>query len=224
MIQQPHVIAIIPARGGSKRIPGKNLLPFKGKPLLAHSIEDALGSRYVERAVVTTDDPEIQRVAMEFGAEVIERPPELATDAATSESALLHALDELERESGYVPDLVVFLQCTSPARDPEDIDGAVEELMRAKADSLLSVCRFERYLWGVFDGQPRPINYDYQQRWRDQDFPPQFMENGSIYVFRPRVLREFKNRLGGRIALFEMSSDKSFQIDRPEDTESPLLW
>jgi N-acylneuraminate cytidylyltransferase len=212
-------LAIIPARGGSKRVPGKNLAPFEGKPLLAHSIEVALGAKLVTRTIVTTDDPQIKKVAQQFGAEVIDRPAELATDTATSESALSHVLADLREREGYEPDLVVFLQCTSPARDPSDIDEAIRTLDREHADSLLSVARFDKYIWQPGPDTASPINYDFRRRWRDQEFPPQYMENGSIYVFSPAILREHNNRLGGRIALFEMESSKAFQIDHAEDLE-----
>ena len=211
------VLTVIPARGGSKRIPRKNLSDFRGRPLVVHSIEDALGAESVTRVVVSTDDDEIASVAQRAGAEVIVRPEELSGDTASSESALLHVLDELREREGYQPELVVFLQCTSPCRDPEDIDAAIELLMAEGADSLLSVCRFKRYVWRVESGTAVPVNYDYRHRWREQEFPEQYMENGSIYVFRPTVLREGDNRLGGRIALYEMSRSKSLQIDEPGD-------
>ena len=218
-MRQREVLAIIPARGGSKRVPGKNLALFEGKPLLAHSIEDALGAELVTRTVVSTDDPEIRSVALKYGAEVVDRPPELATDTATSESALAHVLATLREREQYEPDLVVFLQCTSPARDPADIDEAIRTLDRERADSLLSVARFDKYIWKPGPDSAAPINYDFRKRWRDQEFPPQYMENGSIYVFSPAILRDNDNRLGGKIALFEMAPTKAFQIDHAEDLQ-----
>ncbi len=111
------VLAIIPARGGSRRLPGKNLLDVAGRPLLIQSIEHAKTAKEVTRTVVSTDDPAIQAVSLAAGAEVILRPSELSTDTATSESALLHVLDYLKDQEQYQPDLVVFLQCTSPIRE-----------------------------------------------------------------------------------------------------------
>src|SRR5688500_14209526 len=154
-----HVIAIIPARGGSKRIPRKNLLPFAGKPLVVHSIEDALGARLVHRTIVSTDDVEIAAVSREAGAEVIDRPAALAGDTATSESALMHVLDVIQQRGEREPDLVVFLQCTSPEREPADIDAAIALLEKAGADSLLSATRSRRYLWHMEDGNAVPFNY-----------------------------------------------------------------
>lgn len=217
MSAERHVIAIIPARGGSKRIPRKNLLPFAGKPLVIHSVEDALGARLVHRTIVSTDDAEIAAVSREAGAEVIDRPAELAGDTATSESALVHVLDVIRQRGEREPDLVVFLQCTSPQREPADIDAAIALLENTGADSLLSATRCRRYLWHMKDGNAVPFNYDYRKRWREQDFPEQFMENGSIYVFRPSVLRDGNNRLGGKIVIYEMNEESKLQIDVPED-------
>ncbi len=221
MIDGRAVLAIIPARGASKRIPRKNLQPYLGEPLVVHSIKHALGSRVVDRTVVSTEDDEIRRVAEAAGATVVRRPLEIAGDTATSESALLHVLDVLRDGEGWEPDLVVFLQCTSPARTAEDIDGAVATLLAEGADSLLSACPFDKYVWRVGAEGAEPLNYDYHKRWRDQDFPPQYQENGSIYVFTPELLRATNNRLGGRIAIYPMSPEKSFQIDHPQDLLHP---
>ncbi|MBI4236643.1 MAG: acylneuraminate cytidylyltransferase family protein, partial [Chloroflexi bacterium] len=124
-----RVLCIIPARGGSKRLPRKNLALLLGEPLVAHSIRHALEARLVQRVVVSTDDAEIASVAEQHGAEVVRRPAEIAGDTATSESALLHVLDHLERTESYHPDLVVFLQCTSPVRQRDDIDNAIRALL-----------------------------------------------------------------------------------------------
>lgn len=208
-----NVLAIIPARGGSKGLARKNVLSLASKPLIAHSIEAALEARSVGRVTISTDDAEIATVAKRFGAEVVWRPVEISDDAATSESALLHVLEHLSQTEGYEPDLVVFLQCTSPVRRPSDIDGAVNALLEAEADSLLSVVPTHRFLWEVRDGVPRSVNYDYHNRPRRQDARPQYVENGSIYVFQPWVLREHANRLGGRIALYVMDERSGVEID-----------
>lgn len=214
-----RIIAIVPARGGSKRIPRKNLALLAGVPLVVHSIRHARDARRVHQVIVSTDDNEIAGVSADAGAMVVRRPEPLASDTATSEAALLHALDWWRGREGADPALVVFLQCTSPVRRPGDIDAAIDSLEQAPADSLLSVCESTRFIWAVRDGQPAPINYDYRRRQREQDLARQFQENGSIYLFRPRVLREEGNRIGGRIALYEMDYWSSFQIDTPEDLE-----
>jgi N-acylneuraminate cytidylyltransferase len=213
------VIVIIPARGGSKRLPGKNLMTLAGRPLLAHSIAHGLASNYASEVYVSTESEEIATVARAHGAQVITRPPELAGDEATSESALLHVLDERNRQGLPDPDLIVFLQCTSPIRHTDDIDRAVEKLLREEADSLFSACENNRLIWALKDGQPYSLSYDYHSRRREQDMEVQYRENGSIYVFRPEVLRQHGNRLGGRIAVYEMDYWSSFQIDAGEHAE-----
>jgi N-acylneuraminate cytidylyltransferase len=188
-----------------------------GKPLLAHTIEQARASKVVTKVVVSTDDSEIGSVAQDYGADVIWRPAELATDTATSESALLHTLDQLNQEGTPDPDLVVFLQATSPVRAASDIDQAVDALLDAGADSLLSVTASHRFLWRKESSGWNSLNYDYHSRPRRQDRPREYAENGSIYVFKPWVLRQFNNRLGGKIAIYEMDYWSSFEIDTEED-------
>jgi len=214
-----NIIAIIPARGGSKRIHRKNILPLAGKPLLQYSIEHAKRSSHIKRIIVSTDDYEISCVASACGAEVVERPPELSDDFVSSESALLHALGHLEQKEGFDPDLIVFLQCTSPLRQHDDIDGAIDTLIRGRYDSLFSAFKFNKYIWQMNGDSVVSINYDYMKRLREQDFPEQFQENGSIYVMKPYVLKQFNNRLGGKIGVYEMSCLDSIQIDTYEDIE-----
>jgi len=217
--QAKHVLAIIPARGGSRGVPRKNVRPLAGRPLLAHTIDHALAAHRVTRVVVSTDDAEIGAIATQGGAEVIWRPAEISGDTATTESALLHALDALQTAEGYAPDLVVLLQCTSPLRLPGDIDRAVETLLENRADSLLSLVPFGRFLWQVgADGRPQPYNYDYRRRPRRQEHTSGlYVENGSIYIMRPWVLREENNCLGGRIAHYVMHPLTIVEIDAPED-------
>lgn len=208
-------------------MPGKNLLPVAGKPLLVHTVEHALAARSVDRVVVSTDDPEIGRAARHAGAEVVERPARLSGATAPSEAALLHVLDSLERREGYRPELVVFLQCTAPVRRPADVDGAVARLRSEGADSLLSVVESRSFLWRLEEGRPAPLNYDPSARPRSQDRPPEFQENGSIYVTKVELLRATGNRLGGRIALYPMEPDCFVDIDGPLDlvlAEAVLRW
>jgi YrbI family 3-deoxy-D-manno-octulosonate 8-phosphate phosphatase len=212
-------VAIIPARGGSKGIPKKNLVSLGGRPLISYSIEHAMASHRVDRVVVSTDDDEIADVSTQLGAEVIRRPDELAGDTATSESALLHVLDELHATEGFEPELVVFLQATSPLRRPSDIDSAIELLVRKNADSLFSACATHGFIWRRTREELQSLTYDFRHRQRRQDIGEDYLENGSIYVFKPEVLRETGNRLGGRIEVFKMDPLDSFQIDGPADLD-----
>jgi CMP-N,N'-diacetyllegionaminic acid synthase len=211
------IISIIPARGGSKGVPRKNIRRLAGKPLIAHTIAASLRARQVKRTFVSTDDDEIAGVARRYGAEVIRRPAALATDTAGSEAALLHALTFLEETEGYRPALVVFLQATSPLRQPDDIDNAIATLQDSGADSLFSACPSHGFYWQRRDGRLVAANYDYRHRPRRQDCPPEYIENGSIYVTRTEILKRERNRLGGRIAVYEMGQLESFQIDTEAD-------
>jgi len=212
-------LAIIPARGGSKGIPRKNLQVLGGRPLLAYSIEQARKTPAIDRVVVSTDDPEIAGVAMENGAEVVWRPMEISGDCATSESALLHALDHLRTKEDYDPELVVFLQATSPLRQPDDIQNAITQLNVAGADSLFSACRVHGFIWRQDGQRLSSLSYDYGNRQRRQDLSEDLMENGSIYVFKPWVLRQCNNRLGGKITVYRMHVLESLQVDEPGDLE-----
>lgn len=211
------ILAIIPARAGSKGIPGKNIKLLAGKPLIAHSIEQACNSELVTRIVVSTDGDQIAQTARDFGAEVVMRPADISGDTATSESALIHVIDTLRDTEGYDPDLLVFLQCTAPIRQPNDIDRAIQTLRDQQADSLLSVVPSHRFLWGIREGTVKSLNYDFRSRPRRQDRESEYAENGSIYVLKPSILRQHQNRLGGKIALYEMNAWSAVDIDDPED-------
>lgn len=218
-----NVVCIIPARGGSKGIPDKNIKMIAGKPLIQWSIEHAVASRAINVGVyVSSDSDDILRVAEKAGAIPLKRPDELSSDTATSESALKHAILEI-RKSVHV-DYVVFLQCTSPIRKHDDIDNALATMIEQDADSLLSVLKIKDYfVWqdkiSSFNGASS-LNFDYKDRKRRQDLPTQYLENGSIYIFKPQVLMNSNNRLGGKIALYPMEKFCSQQID--DDAEFML--
>lgn len=212
------VLAIIPARGGSKGIPRKNVRRVAGKPLVAHTIEQARHARHIDRVVVSTDDAEVAAIARQYGAEVIWRPDALSGDTATSESALLHGLDHLREAEGYTPDLVVFLQCTSPLTLAEDIDGVVQALLDEAADSALAVTPFHHFLWRRHDdGEAEGINHDKSVRLRRQDKEPQFLETGAVYVMRTPGFKAAQHRFFGKTALYAMPPERCLEIDEPED-------
>lgn len=213
------ILVIIPARGGSKSIPRKNVQPIMGKPMLTYSIEHTKCTKSVFRVIVSTDDEEITAVARKSGAEVVDRPAALSGDKAESESALLHVLDYLRDTEAYEPQLVVFLQATSPLRQPDDIQNAIETLEREGADSLFSACPVHGFVWRKDGEQLSSLSYDYRCRPRRQDAPEDLVENGSIYIFKPWVLRQFNNRLGGKIAVYRMNVLDSFQVDEPADLQ-----
>ncbi|NTW83458.1 MAG: acylneuraminate cytidylyltransferase family protein [Chlorobiaceae bacterium] len=215
-----HTVAIIPARGGSKGLKDKNIYPVAGRPLLSWTIGQALESRLVDRVFVSTDDPGIAEVARAFGAEVIDRPEEIAGDKATSESALLHAISVIDKEFGMPVGTVVFLQATSPLRKPGDIDAAIEHFRKEGADSLISVTKADDLtIWECRETEWRSVNFDYRNRGMRQDRPSQFIENGSIYIFKSEVLSTFQNRIGGKMAVYEMEFWQTWEIDTLEEID-----
>jgi len=212
--------AIIPARGGSKGLKNKNIHPVAGLPLLGWSVLQALDAEHVDKVFVTTDDEAIAEVAREYGAEVIDRPEHISGDKATSESALLHALETIAGRHGAEPETVVFLQATSPLRKPGDIDRAIELFRRDEADSLISVTRADDLtIWEQRGGEWNSVNFDYRNRGMRQDRPSQYIENGSIYLFTPSVLRSFGNRIGQKLSVYPMEFWQTWEIDTIEEVD-----
>ena len=206
-------LALIPARGGSKGIPGKNLMPVGGIPLVGRSIRAALDSAGVTRVVVSTDDQDIASVSRAHGADVVMRPTDIAGDNASSESALLHALDVLSATGPLEPRLV-FLQCTSPFTSGEQIDRVLEALDQSGVNSAFSVAPWHGFLWRS-DG--RGINHDPQQpRQRRQDLEPAFLETGAIYAMRTEAFQMSGNRF---CAPWQpvVIKDSGPEIDTPSD-------
>ena len=186
MTTSSGALAVIPARGGSKGIPGKNLQAVGGLSLVARSVQAAFASRGVDRVVVSTDDDAIAMEAQVHGAEVVCRPVAIAGDTASSESALLHALDTLEQQ-GPLPSLLVFLQCTSPFTSGAQIDRVLETLEAPEINSAFAVMPWHGFLWRR-DG--RGINHDPKQpRQRRQDLEPAFLETGAIYAMSTACFR-----------------------------------
>lgn len=211
-------IAIIPARGGSKGILGKNLKFISGKPLIAHTIQSALQARLVNRVIVSTDCSDIGRVAQEYGAEVVWRPAELSRDTASSESALLHVLEHLEDTENYKPDLTIFLQCTSPLTTPFDIDGTVQALFDEEADSAFAAVPFHYFLWGKSpEGGMEGINHDAQVRPLRQEREPQYLETGSVYVMRTDGFKLARHRFFCKTVMHVIPEEHRWEIDEPID-------
>jgi N-acylneuraminate cytidylyltransferase len=209
------IVSIIPVRGGSKSIPGKNIVDFAGKPLMLWTIEQAKASALVSEIYVTSDSKEILEIAASAGARTIIRPPELSTDIATSESALLHVLNNIKE----TPEYIVFLQVTAPLRKSNDIDNSISHLIDGAADSLLSVTKAYDYIWKESEGGISSLNFDYLQRKRRQDLQPLYYENGSIYVFKPDILEKYGNRLGGKISVYYMEPWQMVDINDNADLE-----
>jgi len=213
-----ETVAIIPARGGSKGVPRKNLRRVGGVPLLARAITSARQAERIDRVVVSTDDPEIAAVAREWGAEVVERPSELSGDTASSESALVHALDALSAR-GVRTGILVFLQATSPFIDPHDLDAAIERVTDGVSDTVFSAVESWGFLWHSGPEGARGVNHDPGTRPRRQDRELEYLETGAFYVMDAAGFREAKHRFFGRIGVAVVPESSAIEIDTVEQLE-----
>lgn len=215
IIMSNKTIVIIPARGGSKGIPRKNILEIAGRPLIAWSILQAKNAKLVDEVFVSTEDKEIAAVSKEYGAKVIDRPLSLSGGDISSEDVLLHALKQIETK------LVVFLQATSPIREAEDIDKAIYALTSENLDSIFSCNYVHGFTWSIDNhSKMQPLDYNPKTRPMRQERSVFTMEeNGSIYVFKSEILKTYNCRLGGKIGIYVMPTWKSYQLDGIEDIE-----
>lgn len=214
MNNKKNIIAIIPARGGSKGIPNKNIIDCMGKPLIAHSIEYAKESDLVTSIYVSTDDAKIAEVARQYGAKIIDRPDSISGDTATTESAIEHVLNNIPK-----PDIVILLQATSPLRPKGSLNKSLEKMISEKYDSLLSLSPTHRFSWKINGDEAIP-KYDFKNRPRRQDIlesEQAYIENGSIYIFTYENFIKHNNRLGGKIGYVVFEEEFSFEIDTPTD-------
>lgn len=215
------MIALIPARGGSKGLPGKNIRPLNGKPLIAYAIEAALKAKHIDRVIISTDDDEIARVSVQYGAELpFMRPAELASDTAMAIDNYIYTIERLENEGGKSIDSFVVLQPTSPLRIAADIDGAIEMFEQNKADSVISYCQeahpvtWHKYL----DNQGRFVDIFDANIKNRQDNRVSYYPNGAVYVFRTSMIRERKYYTDKSYA-YVMPRTRSVDIDFIEDFE-----
>ena len=214
-------LSLIPARGGSKRIPRKNLIPFDGQPLLAHTILAALHASRIARVIVSTDDQEIADIARSFGAEVpFLRPREMARDESPVMETISHALNMVEKEGSHIH-AVVLLQPTSPFRTSTHIDEAIAIFESTNADTVTAVrpgLEHPYYAWKIESGRLLPFFTLEHQKMIRQELPPVYVENGSIYVIRRDVVATGKI-YGKKIAPYVMDLDSSLDIDAPSDLQ-----
>ena len=220
------ILCVIPARGGSKGIPRKNVLPIAGRPLIEWTIRQALACTTGLHVVVSTDDAEIAEVSIAAGAQVpFRRPAELAEDTTATEPVVQHALEHHRATVGE-PGAVMLLQATSPIRRPGTLDRAVAEFEASGADSMVGVVAQPPFLW--WQGDPPRADYDVRRRPRRQELTTgqlRYRETGSLYLTRPAIYDMEDNRLGGRIALFVMDEIEGVDIDTDVDlalTEATL--
>ena len=205
------VIVVIPARGGSKGVPKKNIKSFLGKPLVQHSIDYAKQSHYVNEIIVTTDDKKIKNLSKELNVSVIDRPESLSGDKATTESAIEHVIlsKNIKNDS-----IIVLLQPTSPIRPKNSLDKILKYFFEKELDSLLTLSPIHPLTWRINN---KPIcMYDYLNRPRRQDFKKKdliYDENGSVYVFKVKTFNKYSNRLGGKIGHYFFEEQYGKQID-----------
>lgn len=210
-------LAIIPARGGSKRLPRKNILDLAGKPLIEWSIEAGLNSKYIDKVVLTSEDSEIQSIAKEIGVDVIDRPVQLSTDTSTSFDVVKHTVEAIEKY-----DYIILLQPTSPLRNEKHIDEAVELLIEKNADSVVSVCEVDHSpLWSNTlpdDGSMKNFLRPEVVSKRSQDFEKYFRLNGAIYICKTKPMMDYKTLfLRDNIFAYIMEPEHSIDIDTYND-------
>lgn len=216
-----NIVAIIPARGGSKGILNKNIRVFEGKPLLAHTIAAAKKSRYITRIVVSTESEAIADVAIKYGAEVpFLRPMKLAQDRSKATDAVHHLLVTMEKKTGYRPDYVVLLQPTSPFRESEDIDGALDLLFKQKASAVVSVCRTEQLLFIKDKKGTLKLVSDksFLKSGNRQELPDTYKLDGSmVYAIKTSVFLKKKTFIPKGVIAFEIPRWRAVDIDEPQD-------
>ncbi len=212
------ILAIIPARGGSERVPRKNIKLLSDKPLIAYTIEAALKSKYLDRTVVSTDDKEIARISKKYGAEIIKRPKKLAEDHITKEQVTEHTVRYLKRYKNYKPDIIIYLQPTAPFRNTDDIDNAVSLFLENKAKSLVSVSEYSPY-WclKIEKKYLRPFFSWKYFKMRSQDLPKSYIPNGAIFISTPQVLQKYKSFYCNPILPYIMPKERSIDIDSQLD-------
>ncbi|MFF3764746.1 cytidylyltransferase domain-containing protein [Streptomyces sp. NPDC001922] len=223
----PTVLAVIPARGGSKGVPAKNLAAVGGVPLVVRAVRECLASRIVTDVVVSTDDAGIAAAARGAGADVVQRPAVIAGDTATSEAAVLHAMDAHEALHGRAVGTVLLVQCTSPFLAREDIDGVAAAVAEDGADSALTVAAFHGFVWREGDGTAGPadaadgdasgVNHDKSYRPRRQDRPQDLLETGAAYAMDAAGFREAGHRFFGRTSLVRTDPARVLEVDDPHD-------
>jgi CMP-N,N'-diacetyllegionaminic acid synthase len=213
----PTLLAIVPAKQRSSRLPDKNLRLLGGKPLIVHTIECALQCKSIDRLIVSTDSPVIRAISLNAGAEVpFFRPPDLATATAATEDVIIHAVQFLKEQENLTYDFFVVLQPTSPLRTPDDIDQAFQLLLTSEVDSVVSVSQMAipaSHLVVVANGLVKSAE-DYQLFPRELSF---FKLNGAIYISRMDILLKTGRLLGEKVLPFFMPDSRSVDIDTPDD-------
>ena len=211
---QPSVLAIIPARGGSKAVRLKNLRKVGGQSLLGRAIQSAQAAASVSEVVVSTDHEQIRQEALAYGASVVDRPAEIAGDTASSESVLLHVLAQRAEH----PQITLFIQCTSPFIDPADLDAAVQQVASGEADVSFAAVPDHGFHWGLSpEGAAVAVGHDAAHRPRRQDREPRFRETGAFYAMHTPGLLASGHRFFGTLAIQQVPVEHGIDIDSEDD-------
>lgn len=224
MYKNKKILAIIPARGGSKRLPGKNIKNIGGKPMIAHAILAAKKSKYINRIIVSTDDPAIAKVAKKYGAEVpFERPSELANDTAPTLPVLRHAVKYYEKEKRFKADIIVLIQPTNPMVKSQDINGTIETLFKTKTNSCFSVTEIsQRPEWMYRMDNKRAKLFLKEKKGRtkrSQELPRLAIINGTVYVMKYDTLMKKNKIRDENTSIYLMPRERSIDIDDLFDFE-----
>ena len=214
------VLSIIPARGGSKGIPLKNLVLLNQKPLLYYTVTASLKSKIINKTVVSTDNKKIGKVALKLGAEVVYRPKKLATDTTALEPVIEHILNYLNRHQNYTPDIIVILQNTSPLRTAKHIDEALTLMRKQNYDSILSGFSIHTFLWKKSKKVIIPLDYNPKKRPNRQSMDEQLFENGAIFATKTSCFTKNKCRISGKIGFYNMPLESSYNVDSYDDLRS----
>lgn len=221
MLNQPKILAYIPARGGSKRIPGKNIKKFAGKPLIAHTIEQALACKIADRVIVDTDSPDIAKIAEKYGAEVpFLRPTELAKDTSKVVDSIIYLLDKLKKDENYVPSQILILQTTSPLREVEDIKKCWEEAQKdPKVTTVLTVCPTHPKLYHLGRKNYTVLANGSESKTNNtQAWPPTYILNGCfVYIIKTSALLKEKRVITAKTKAVICPKWRSVDLDTPEE-------
>lgn len=216
------IISIIPARGGSKGIPKKNIIDLNGKPLIAYTIEASLKSKFITKTIVSSDSDEILEISKKYGADVLKRQIELALDTTASEPVITHVLKNIENIDEY--EYLILLQPTSPLRDERDIDEAFEKLLNSNADGLISTKVIDNKILKAFlddeNGYLKGVSNNSFPFMRRQDLPKVYMPNGAIYIIKIKDFLKEEKLFTEKIISFEMSEEKSLDVDTFDDIKN----
>lgn len=216
-----EILAVIPARSGSQGIKNKNIRPLAGRPLIAHAIADAQGSKYITRIIVSTDSPDYARIARRYGAEVpFLRPKDLAGGETQIADVIWHLLKKLQADENYYPDYLVLLQATSPLRTVEDVDGTIELLFKRKAKVAVTVCDTEQLLYtkDAADRLKLVSRKEFLKSSNRQDLPPTYRLDGPmVYFIETKEFLKRRSFIKGDLVGYVIPVWRAIDLDEPQD-------